>query len=325
MWIVEQDGFPTWRTNHGIVVPALCSLLATVRVMDGVYDWGISVIEWLQRGSPALDGFFILVTLLGDELFLILVIPCVYWSVDRRSGVQIILIVLASVVVNSLTKSMLGQPRPFDYDSAVTTLVDSSGYGVPSGHSQTAVVLAGYGWWRWPHPLVRGVTIAMIIGVPLSRVYLGVHFPTDVIGGAVVAGAVLWAAYGVGPRAGAWFARLDFSPRLVLAILPGTLAMLVRPDEGGYSVGGAMIGLLTGIVLERRWVGFTVSGSLAMRLARYVVGMAVLAAAFWGMNALWVGAADWSEAIRYGIAAAWVALGAPWLFTISGRGTLTTV
>ena len=50
--------------------------------VEAIYDWGLTVIAWLQRASPALDTFFELLTWFGDERFLLFLVPFVYWSVN---------------------------------------------------------------------------------------------------------------------------------------------------------------------------------------------------------------------------------------------------
>ncbi|HIE39110.1 MAG TPA: phosphatase PAP2 family protein, partial [Anaerolineae bacterium] len=163
--------------------------------MEGILDWGVEVILWCQRFSPALDLPFRLFTFMGEETFFLLLLPILYWCLDRRTGARLTVLFLFSAYINAVAKVVAGQPRPLDYaPNRVRPLWDTGGYGLPSGHTQSAVVVWGYlasqlrRAWLW---VVAGL---LMVFIPLSRVYLGVHFPTDLLCGYIL-GAVLLLLY----------------------------------------------------------------------------------------------------------------------------------
>lgn len=289
-----------------------------------MYEWGLTVIEWLQRASPALDPVFVAFTFVGEDLFLLLLLPSIYWSIDSRSGMHLMLIFLASVAVNGLAKALLGQPRPADFSSAVVTLVDASGFGLPSGHAQAAVVLTGYSYWRWRTPQMLAIALIVALGTSVSRVYLGVHFPTDVIGGVLLGLAVLLLSLKLGPHLARWFVENAILTRLALAVLPGLGAIIVRPDSAGYTAAGTMIGVLTGLVLSVHFGGLRSPSTVQQRVERFIVGMAVLLAVFFGLGAAFAALAPSNllVLIRYLSAGWWVVLGAPLLFARMAAGNV---
>lgn len=284
--------------------------------MEGVYQWGLTVIEWLQQASPALDPVFLSFTFVGEDPFLLMLLPAVYWSVDSKAGLRLMLVFLASVAVNGLAKVMFAQPRPADFSHTVSTLVDASGFGLPSGHAQAAVVLAGFMYWRWRTPQMLGVGLLVAFGTSVSRVYLGVHFPTDVLGGVALGLAVLLLAQQLGPPLASWFVEKALAVRMILAVLPGVGAILVRPDTAGYAAAGAMIGVFTGLVLTVHLGGLADPHTFWQRMVRLAIGMSVLFALFFGLGGLFgaVGPSRVLEMLRYFSAGWWVVLGAPLLF-----------
>jgi hypothetical protein len=91
---------------------------------------------------------------------------------------------LLGLAINLLLKAAIHDPRPYWIDTRVRLLAGpESTFGIPSGHSQNAVaiwgMLAVYLWkgWAW------AAAIALILLIGFSRMYLGVHFPTDVFAG----------------------------------------------------------------------------------------------------------------------------------------------
>ena len=95
--------------------------------MEGILDWGVEMVVWLQRASPSLDVPFTAITFLGHEAFFLVLLPLVYWSVDRRTGARLAVLLLLSECVNAAAKSLAAQPRPFEYDARVRKLIDAGG------------------------------------------------------------------------------------------------------------------------------------------------------------------------------------------------------
>ena len=107
-------------------------------------DWGVEVVLWFQQFSPALDLPFKSLTFLGNLEFFLILMPLIYWCLDRRMGARLLILFLISAYINSVAKVIADQPRPFHYDSRIKALVHAGGGGLPSGHTQSAVVVWGY-------------------------------------------------------------------------------------------------------------------------------------------------------------------------------------
>jgi membrane-associated phospholipid phosphatase len=284
--------------------------------MNGLLDWGVEVVLLFQKASPQLDAFFAFFSFLGDEEFYLLLFPLIYWSVDRAVGVRLMVVFLLSGLVNQVAKHLAAQPRPFQYDSRVKEIVGAEGFGLPSGHTQSAIVVWGYlgtavrKRWFW---VLAGMLMVL---TPLSRIYLGVHFPTDVPGGYVLGIAVLWLWLRYGTRLEEWFFEQETIHQLILVTAIPALAMAAWPTEDMVTGGGTMVGIGAGLVLERRLVGFDVAGPFVQRALRFLLGMVILAGLWLGLRAAFDGLepANILRLIRYSLVGLWGVLGAPWVF-----------
>ena len=144
-----------------------------------------------QSGSLLTD-FFLLVTHAGDMIPVILlgILPFLQPYLRRTLARPLALGLLLSTGLNLLLKEFFARERP-DLGSLLT----ESSYSFPSAHAMgsmtLAIVLSLLAWhtrWRWPI-LIAALAFALAVGA--SRVYLGVHFPSDILAG--WAAAVAWA------------------------------------------------------------------------------------------------------------------------------------
>jgi membrane-associated phospholipid phosphatase len=291
--------------------------------MDRVLEWGVDVVLWFQQASPQLDAFFAFFTFLGDEEFYLLALPLIYWSIHRAVGVRLMVVFLLSGLVNQVAKNLAAQPRPFEYDARVEEIVGADGFGLPSGHTQSAVVVWGYLGSVARKKWVWAVAVALMVLTPLSRIYLGVHFPTDVLGGYVLGIAVLWLWLRYGRRLETWFFEQETIHQLILITAIPALAMIAWPTAEMVTGGGTMVGIGAGLVLERRLVGFDVAGSVLQRALRFLFGLVVLAGLWLGLRMAFDGLepAIVLRLLRYALVGFWGAVGAPWAFLKLGLAT----
>lgn len=289
--------------------------------MQPLMDWGIELILWLQQFRPALDFPFRAFTFVGDELFFLLFLPLVYWCLDRRLGARVTLLFLISAYVNAAAKELFDQPRPAIYNPRVWAYSDVGGSGgLPSGHTQNTLAVWGYlaakvrRTWMW---IVAGLLIVL---VPLSRLYLGVHFPHDLFGGYVIGALLLFAYVWWGERVEQWLARQSLGAQLALVAALSIPLMLIFLTEDGVTGGATLLGMGIGFVIQARWIGFEVDGVLWRRVARYALGAAVMVGLWAGLRAAFSGLepALLFRFIRYTLMGLWGGAGAPWVFVKLG-------
>lgn len=284
--------------------------------MEGILNWGVDVILRFQQFSPTLDPPFRLLTFLGEEEFFLLLLPFIYWCLDRRTGARLTILFLLSAYLNSVAKVLAGQPRPFEYTSQVRPLVEAHGGGLPSGHTQNTVAVWGYlaaqfrRTWLW---ILAGLLMVL---VPLSRVYLGVHFPTDLLGGYLIGAALVLLYLWAEPEGERWLDGKGFTWQLGLALAAPLLLVLLFPTTDGVTAGATLAGMGVGFVLERRWVGFDSGGIGWKRALRYLLGVLVLFGLWMGLRVAFAGLepALLFRFVRYGLVGLWGGLVAPWTF-----------
>ncbi len=288
--------------------------------MDNNPDWGIQVILWLQQFSPWLDLPFTALTLLGEEMFFLLFLPGLYWCIDRHVGARLTVLFLCSTYLNFVAKTLADQPRPFEYDPRVRQLAEAPGGGLPSNHAQNAMVVWGYLAARFRQAWLGWMAGLLMILIPLSRLYLGVHLPTDLLAGYILGGLLLWLFLHLEPRVMAWLKERGLAWHLGLAIVVPPLLTLLLPTEEGVTTSATLLGMGIGFALERRWLGFESGGSWQQRVWRFGLGMLVMIGLWLGLRLAF---ADLEPAflyrfIRYGLMGLWGAFGAPWIFVRLG-------
>ena len=286
--------------------------------MESLLEWGVDIVLWFQQFSPALDLPFKAFTFTGDEMFYLLFLPVIIWCISPRFGVRLMILFLLNAYVNSVMKLILDQPRPFNIDMRVKKIVAAAGSGLPSGHTQSALVFWTYlavcfkRKWLW---ILAGV---MIIFVPMSRVYLGVHFPTDLFGGYILGIIVLLLFMKVEQSVIDWLKQKSIGLQLALSSLIPILLALMMPsaDPTGITVCATLMGGCVGLSLERRWVGFEIPDTLWKKLACYLIGIIILFVFYIGLKKAFAGLEPEPvfRFIRYAIVGLHLVFFGPWIF-----------
>ena len=134
--------------------------------------------------NPILDGFFSLVTHLGEETFFLVFAILFFWCINKRQGYYILITGLVGTLINQLAKLFFRVPRPWDLDKNFEIVEDAraeaTGYSFPSGHTQNIAGTYGSIAAFKPKAWKTAVCTTIIILVAISRMYLGVHTPLDV-------------------------------------------------------------------------------------------------------------------------------------------------
>jgi membrane-associated phospholipid phosphatase len=281
-------------------------------------EWGLELIRTLQAAlGPTADIPFLVITSAGAAELHFVLLLVLLWCVEKQLGARLLVLFLASSVINAELKSLLALPRPFFYRPDLE-LAPESGFGMPSAHAQNGLVVwGGLAAWTRRRPLRAGLLLLAVL-VGLSRVYLGVHFPQDVAVGWLLGGGLLVVHLRLGDRIQRRLLELPLGWQLRLSLMLPPLLMLLHPDPQAASAIGALSGALAGLALERRYVPYRRGGPPSRRLGRLLLGSLLFVALDAGLRLALPGAGSpWlavGRYLRFGIIWMAATVGAAWLF-----------
>jgi membrane-associated phospholipid phosphatase len=296
--------------------------------MEAILLWGLGLIQAVQTvASPSLTAFMKGVTTLGGAPIYMALLPLIFWCFDEKKGIRLGLAIMFSTWINLSLKFALGQPRPFwdEWDPKVGMVTESSN-GFPSGHAQFSLILWTIvaSWGKKKYFYVAAILLSLLVG--FSRIYLGVHFPTDLLGGWVLGALVLTAYFLLADKIEAALVKGGFRIRMYAAAAAAFIMILYRPSPDLLIPGAVVLGMGAGYSLTCRYLHFSAAPCFGRRgaakfctlLARFILGSIGMVLVF-----LILGKLDPGEHssyyqlfffLRFVILALWIFTGAPWIF-----------
>jgi len=194
----EAAGTRRWLAHNAwrivlLFVGLLLPLAGFVALADEIHETEAlhfdDALLWHLRGqaSQARDALFVLLSKLGYQWGVIpldvLLVAALAWRRRWRDAAFAAIALAGSALLNLGSKQLFQRERPGLWES----IAPESTFSFPSGHAMGSMTLAAtvlfLAWptrWRWPVLLVAVVFVA---GVGLSRLHLGVHYPSDILGG----------------------------------------------------------------------------------------------------------------------------------------------
>ena len=218
-------------------------------------------------------------------------------------------------------------------------------YGAPSTHASDTLSVFGYLASRIKKNWFWAFVVVMILLIGLTRLYLGVHFPQDVLVGWLIGFTVLWGIAKWESKVRDWLDEKSIAVQIGLGFLDTLFIVLIgfiirsilngMPDPASYSsysadartithlftLAGAAFGTYTGYALMRQHASFEAKGTWGKRVARYIIGIVGVLVIYFGLSQIFdLFAVDESTLgyilryIRYGLVTFWATFLAPWVF-----------
>lgn len=307
-----------------------------------VESFGLPLVHALQS-QPHWLGVMRSLSWLGSETFFLLFVSFFYWCVDARIGARVGLILLVSNSLNGLLKLTFASPRPQWVNSNIRIYASESSFGLPSAHAQNAAAVWGEVAWLARRPWLRGLALGLIGLIGLSRLYLGVHFPADVLVGWGIGLGVLFLFNRFSQPLIEGLHRGSLGQTLLVTLLSSGLLLfptvLLAQWRASQGIASPPLALEVPIATAGTWLGFgggllwlsawqlhaPVRGSWRMRVTRYVLGLGVAIALWAGLDYLFPEGtsflAYFLRYLRYTLLGSWISAGAPWLFSrLPSRG-----
>ncbi|MBE5938952.1 MAG: phosphatase PAP2 family protein [Lachnospiraceae bacterium] len=160
----------------------------------------LSILYWIQDflANDVMDALMVFITTLGDGgiLWIAIAVVLLFFKKTRKCGIAMgIALVLGLIFGNGIIKNVVGRIRPFQYvlehsGEVINLLIEKPGeYSFPSGHTQSSFAAATVIFINNKKWGIPALIMAALIG--FSRLYVFVHYPTDILAGAFF--GVVWA------------------------------------------------------------------------------------------------------------------------------------
>ena len=244
------------------------------------FNWEPTLMVWLQNllgdMGAAIAAY---VTMLGEETVMVAILGFIYWCYDKKFGVFVGTNLMVGLVANPMIKNIFLRYRPYMVHSEVKCLkpvhegaLDDpllQGYSFPSGHTSNSSTmyfsLPVYEKKKWL--VVLGILMPFLVG--LSRVCLGVHYPTDVMAGWLL-GAVVVALMSFLQK------KIQVKWKLYLLITLLTIPGCFYCTSNDYFTSlGMMLGFFAASLFEEKYVNFDNTKDIKKSIIRVVGGLVV--------------------------------------------------
>jgi len=209
-----------------------------------------SLLALQSISSPFLDVVMRGISFLGSEFFYFALLVFLYWGVSRKLSIRLATVTLLSLYINFLLKDLFALPRP--EGPGLRVLEEASDFSFPSGHAQSVTSFFFFLALSLKRSSLFVLAGALAFLVSLSRLYLGVHYLEDVLGGV---------ALGFAFALGFWmlfqnrFLKLSSPLSGFLVLIPASCVLFfLASSHLGFVVAGSLTGALAGYLLSL-WVG----------------------------------------------------------------------
>jgi membrane-associated phospholipid phosphatase len=320
--------------------------------MDGLYTSGLQIIAWIQALGAWLTPIMKLFTFLGNEQFYLLVAPAILWCIDATLGLRLGLFLMINGMVNAALKVAFHGPRPYWYTSQAKVLgAAENSFGAPSGHAQNSVVVWGTlaDWIKTRAAWIIAILLMFLIGI--SRIYLAVHFPHDVLLGWIFGIVLLWVMLKLEKPVVRWLKQYKAGIQLMVIFLFSLflilLVVLAQLTLNGWSLPvewinnahlafadepvinplsfhnfltstGAFLGLAAGWIWISGLGGYTTRDAWYKLVLRYLLGVVGVLILYVGLGSIFSDTETFISYawryIRYALIGFWISGFAPWIF-----------
>jgi len=320
--------------------------------MDNLLNSGLQLIQWFQALGTWLLPLMKFFTFLGSIQFYLLVAPLILWCIDAKLGIRLGLFLMINATVNAALKVAFHQPRPYWYSSSVKVFGSAeNSFGAPSGHAQNAVIVWGTLADRIKTRAAWIVGLIFIFMIGISRLYLALHFPQDILLGWLFGAIMLWVFLRCEKPVVSWIKKFTIPIQIVLIFLfsLGLVLLVVFPQLllGSWTIPddwvknasfafpgeplinplsfsnlltstGAFFGLAAGWIWIDALGGFSIKGQWYKRLARYILGVVGVLILYKGLGYFLPEAETLVSYtlhyLQYALIGFWMSGVAPWLF-----------
>ena len=249
--------------------------------------------------NPFLNKLLLAITSLGEETAFLVIGLVVFWCVSKRRGYYLMGVGFLGTIASQAMKIACRIPRPWVKDPNFTILEEAreaaAGYSFPSGHTQTAVGTFGAVARSSHRSIVKWACIVLAILVGISRMYIGVHTPQDVLVGAGISVLFIFALHPLmlGKKDRTFFVLIGLTlVSLVYLIVMECVSFPADIDshnlesamKNAYTLIGATAGLAVVYPLEKKYIRFTESAVWWAQVLKVILGLGIVLAVKEGLR-----------------------------------------
>ena len=261
-----------------------------------------------------LDVFFSIFTLFGEELVVAGVIAVIYICFNKEFGERAIVTVLSASCITTAVKSGVRRLRPYaagnvtKADNFLTADLDAD-MSFPSGHATASSGFFAALSIRFRKAYIIAPSAVLVFLIVLSRLYLGVHYPSDVLAGLVVGigMAFLWALVYKGFYKARLYIYLGFA---ALTLIP--LFIPAMQTKSMFEMSAIALATAIGLIVENKFIKFEDTDKWVKRIVRLAL-MALIAAIPYLLLGLLSETTLWFKFLQYFVTISAAILGTPLL------------
>ncbi len=278
------------------------------------------ILSYLQKiANPFFNTFFEIITMFGEQYFLIVIITFIYWNISKKQGFMLSFVYLFSTFINIVVKISVRAKRPFQELDFIKgkRVHTATGYSFPSGHTQGATsffvtfLQQINKWWF----TIIAILIPVLIAI--SRVYLGVHWPIDVLVALILGIIISIVLYKYLNKIYDNKTKLYFFIKLIVLIVTIIAIAIIIINSlyfdgkllirDYFKLSGVLVGVSIGFILEEEKTPFSNKGSFYIKLIRFILGITTTMGIMIGLKYILPSNIIF-DFIRYSIVGAWITL-----------------
>ena len=241
-----------------------------------MFAFELQFLRWLESVRTGfLTALFEGITILGEETLIILLVVALWFAVDSKLAQKVFFVTICSTGLNGAVKNIAQVPRPFDKGITPVRQETATGFSFPSGHTQNFATTSTFFAIKFKKKWFTVLAAVLIALVAFSRLYLGVHYTSDVIVGVV---------FGVGMAflGGYLFDSVKDVKKLyvvtLLAFVPFIVYFFIAANErfaDFFKVFGMMGGLTLIGYLDEKVEPLSYDVAWWKKVVRIVIGVAI--------------------------------------------------
>lgn len=254
----------------------------------------IKIIKFLQNiSNHYLDILAEAITMLGEQYVIIIILAFIYFVHNKKEGEYIAYSLFTSLALNNTLKGVFQRKRPFQIDNSIIgkRASTATGFSFPSGHTQTSAVFYTSLSEILNSKKFKIISLVIILLVAISRMYLGVHYLSDIVMAILLGMSCSYLGLFLYKR----FKDND-TKKLLLFIITAAVFFpfififyqydfeSITPFRDFYTGYSLFLGFIGAVYIENKYVNFDCSNPLKIRIIRYLIALVFFIVTMFGLK-----------------------------------------